>query len=52
MVPLIEMDKLRKEKIWGENNTNLDILSLRWLVNVKQETLNKTFVLTARTKTK
>ena len=22
MVPLTEMDKLGKEKIWGENNTN------------------------------
>ena len=52
MVPLTEMDKLVKEKIWGENNTNLDILSLRCLLNVKQETLNKTFVLIATTKTK
>lgn len=29
MVPLTEMDKLGKEKIWGENNTNLGILNLR-----------------------
>ena len=51
MVPLTDMDKLGKEKIWGENNTNLGILSLRWLVNIKRETLNKTFVLAARTQT-
>ena len=43
MVPLTEMDKLGKEKIWGENNTNLDIK-----VKERYTQLNAEFQRTAR----